>query len=112
VHVKHGLTNVLGTVVDETELAWALAEVARSVLNAVERNDVCIAIGVDETFSAICFLMATLARKRLPLPSDLAVSCTTWLDTYAGHHDEPRLRDLIGQVKIDSRDSSRYDRHR
>jgi hypothetical protein len=99
-------------VVDETELAWALAEVAHPVLNAVERTDVYIAIGVDETFSAICFLMATLARKRLPLPSDLAMSCTTWLDAYSGHNDEPQLRDLIAQVKIDPRDSSPRDRHR
>jgi hypothetical protein len=52
---------------EETNLAWALAEAAKPYMNAVERNDVYMAIGVGETFAAIRQLIATAAAKRIPI---------------------------------------------
>jgi hypothetical protein len=83
---------------EETNLAWALAEAAKPYLNAVERNDVYTAIGVGETSAAIGELIATAAAKRIPLRSDLIDVCRSWLDIYVGHENERYLRDLVDCV--------------
>jgi hypothetical protein len=90
---------ISNTLAEEAELAWALARVADPHLNAVERNRVYVAIGVGDIFGAIDFLIRAVVRQRLALPADLVVRFTAWLDVYAGHDDEPRLRALINQVK-------------
>jgi hypothetical protein len=91
-------------VVDETWLAWALADAADAHLDTGERHDVYIALGAGETLSAICVLTAVIARRRLALPADLVSEFTNWLDTYAGHAQEPFLRELIEhQAQPDSR---------
>lgn len=84
--------------VDEVELAWALATTAAPYLSTGERHDVHIAIAVGETFPAICALTATVARERLALPADLISRFTDLLDAYVGHDEEPRLRALIARV--------------
>jgi hypothetical protein len=88
-----------GSTAEEAKLAWALAHAAAPHLNAAERNDIYVAIGVGETFSAISSLTATVVRKRLTLPADLVIRFSTWLDAYVGSDREPHLRQLIGQVK-------------
>ena len=52
---------------DETDLAWALARVADPYLNAQERNDLYVAIGVGETYQAIGSLLAAVVRHGLHL---------------------------------------------
>ena len=59
---------------DETDLAWALAQVADAYLGPVERNDVYIAIGLGETYQAVAALIAVIVRHRIALPSDLVVA--------------------------------------
>src|ERR1700730_12445843 len=51
--------------VRETSLAWALADATKPHLNAVERSDVHVTIGVGETFAAIGYLIASAAGKRI-----------------------------------------------
>lgn len=85
--------------VDETKLAWALAQAAQPHLDVVDRNNIYVAIGIGETFSAIHFLIAALAGKGVALRTDVVVTFTAWLDAYVGHDEEPRLRTLINQVK-------------
>jgi hypothetical protein len=85
--------------VEEAKLAWALAQVADPHLNAAERNDIYVKIGVGETFSAIFSLITTVVHKRLTLAADLVTTFSTWLDAYVGSDSEPHLRQLIGQVK-------------
>jgi hypothetical protein len=86
--------------VQETDLAWALADAARPYLCAVERDDVYVAIGAGETFAAIRQLVKSVAVKRISLRADLVQRCTTWLDAYVGHEQERYLRRLIEDFVI------------
>jgi len=90
--------------VHELDLAWTLAHSAAVYLDTAGRHDLYITLGVgetfavDETFAAICLLIAVIAREKAQLPADLMPDLMRWLDTYAGHEDEPRLRTLIEQI--------------
>ncbi|WAJ46989.1 hypothetical protein OK015_11370 [Mycobacterium sp. Aquia_216] len=57
-----------------------------------------VAIGVGETFAAICLLLDAVTRVDARVEAWLAARLWTWLDAYAGHEDEPRLRLLIRQA--------------
>lgn len=81
--------------VEETNLAWALAEALKPHLSAVERNHVFVVIGAGEAFAAIRHLFKSAAFKRIPLRPDLLRQCTSWLHAYVGHEDERYLRHLI-----------------
>jgi hypothetical protein len=84
--------------VDEADLAWALAQAAHPHLDAVERHDIYIRIGVGETFSAISSLIATVVGRQLTLPAELVNRLVIWLDAYVGNDGETQLRRLIAQV--------------
>ena len=64
-------------------------------LNAVERNDICVAIGAGETFVAIRELVKCVAIRRIPVGPDLLQRSVYWLGVYARHEDERYLRRLI-----------------
>jgi hypothetical protein len=81
--------------VQETDLAWALAEAVKPHLSVMEHNAVFVAIGAGETFAAICRLFKFVATKRIPLRAQLVQRCITWLHAYIGHEDERYLRRLI-----------------
>jgi hypothetical protein len=87
-------------VVDEANLAWAVAEAARPYLDAVERDAVFVAIGAGDTFAAIRGLLRSVEIKRIPLGLDLLQQCRTWLRGYGGHDDERHLRRLIEEPLI------------
>jgi hypothetical protein len=92
------MANTSGTVerlVQETDLAWALAEAVKPHLSVMEHNAVFVAIGAGETFAAICRLFKFVATKRIPLRAQLVQRCITWLHAYIGHEDERYLRRLI-----------------
>jgi hypothetical protein len=78
--------------VDEASLAWALALTAKPRLGDSDRNDVFVLIGAGETFEAIRRLIKVVAVKHIPVKSDLALGCSSWLRGYAGHDDEESLR--------------------
>jgi hypothetical protein len=82
-------------IVQETNLAWALAEAIKPHLSTLERNHVFAAIGAGDAFPAIRYLFKSVAIKRIPLRPDLVQQCTTWLHAYVGHNDERYLRSLI-----------------
>jgi hypothetical protein len=82
----------------ETELAWSVADIASRHLDATQRNDVFVAIGVGETFAAICLLLGAVTRADAKVEARLAARLWIWLDAYAGHEDEPHLRLLIRQA--------------
>ena len=81
--------------VQETNLAWALIEVAKPHLNVLERNYVFVTTGAGDTFAAIHHLLKLIAAKGIPLRPSLVRLCVTWLDSYAFHDEEPYLRRLI-----------------
>ena len=86
---------MMAILVQETALAWALADAVKPHLTAIERNHVFMAIGAGETFAAIRGLVKSVAIKRIALRPDLVQQCTTWLHAYVGHKDEGYLRRLI-----------------
>lgn len=81
--------------VQEANLAWALIEVAKPHLNALDRNYAFVTMGAGDTFAAICHIIKVVVAKRIPLRPGLAQQCVTWLDAYAFHEQEHELRHLI-----------------
>ena len=81
--------------VQETNLAWALIEVAKPHLNVLDRNYVFVTTGAGDTFAAIHYMLKLIAAKKIPLRPSLVRLCVTWLDSYAFHDQEPYLRRLI-----------------
>ena len=81
--------------VQETDLAWALIEVAKPHLNRLERNYAFVTTGAGDTFAAIHHLIKLIAAKGIPLRPGLVQLCVMWLDSYAFHDQEPYLRHLI-----------------
>jgi hypothetical protein len=81
--------------VQETDLAWALIEVAKPHLNVLDRNYAFVTTGAGDTFVAIHHLLKRIAAKGIPLSPSLVRLCVTWLDSYAFHDEEPYLRHLI-----------------
>lgn len=59
-----------------------------------------IAIGIGETFAAIDGLIAVIARERISVSDDLVAAVTAWLDCHVGQDAEPRLRELLTEVKV------------
>lgn len=92
---KYERVVTVAPLVQETTLAWALAEAVKPYLSAVERKHVFMAIGAGENFAAIRGLLKSVAIKRIALRPDLVQQCTTWLHAYVGHKDERYLRRLI-----------------
>jgi hypothetical protein len=80
--------------VQETNLAWALIEVAKPHLNVLERNYAFVTIGAGDTFAAIHHVLKLIAVKGIPLPPSLKRLCVTWLDSYASHDKERHMRRL------------------
>jgi hypothetical protein len=97
---KYGRVVTVALLVQEADLAWALAEAVKPYVSTVERNHVFMAIGAGETFAAIRGLVKSVAIKRIALPSDLVQLCTTWLHAYVGHKDERYLRRLIDDYLV------------
>jgi hypothetical protein len=81
--------------VQETDLSWALIEVAKPHLSRLERNYAFVTTGAGDTFAAIHHLLELIAAKGIPLRPGLVQLCVTWLDSYASHEEEPYLRRLI-----------------
>jgi hypothetical protein len=61
--------------VQETNLAWALIEVAKPHLNRLERNYAFVTTGAGDTFAAIHRLLTLLAAKGIPLSPNLVRLC-------------------------------------
>ena len=82
----------------EAALAWSLADTAGRCLDAVQHNNVFVAIGSGETFTAIFLLLDAITCKGFLLEGGLGARLLTWLKAYTGHDDEPRVRRMIYQA--------------
>jgi hypothetical protein len=87
------------TAPDDDALAWELAAVAHPHLSRVDADRIYIAIGVGETFTAIDALITAIARDRVHLGEATVATVASWLDCYRGQNAEPRLRQLLAEVK-------------
>ncbi len=84
----------------ETKLAWALAEAVKPHLSANERDHVYVSIGAGDTFAAIRHLFKMAAIKGIHLRGDLVQHCTTWLNAYGGHEDTRYLHRCLGSLHM------------
>jgi len=84
----------------DTELAWELADAAKPCLDRKQRNQVYIAIGVGDVYSAVKFLLQTVVQSQVSVSSETLWKMNLWVASYRDHPDEARLRDLIGSVTI------------
>lgn len=84
---------------DDSALAWELAATAHPYLSRVDADRIYIALGIGETFDAIDALITAIARNHIPLRDDLVATTATWLDCYLGQNAEPRLRQLLAEVR-------------
>jgi hypothetical protein len=83
-----------------SELAWELAEVGASHLDATERDNLYVAIASGETFLAVESLMRAVVGNRVALHAETITRLRAWLDGYRDHPDERGLRRLIAKVDI------------
>jgi hypothetical protein len=81
--------------IQETSLAWALIDTAKSHLNVGERNHVFTTVGAGDPFAAIVHLLKLIATKHIVLHPQLVQQCKAWIDAYALHEEQVRLRHLI-----------------
>lgn len=84
---------------DDAALAWALAATAHPHLSRIDADPIYIALGIGETFAAIDALLTVLARNHIPLSPELGATAASWLDCYLGQDAEPRLRQLLAEIK-------------
>ncbi|BBX09287.1 hypothetical protein MAIC_40900 [Mycolicibacterium aichiense] len=79
----------------ETTLAWILAELAADRLPRRLRVQVFASIGAGDVRSAIFRLLESCHRDGVPIPLQMRLSLSNWLDGYAGTEIEAILRPLI-----------------
>ena len=79
----------------ENALAWALADAASPCFTNDEHIVIFTALGAGESHQAIVRILRAAARTRHPLPSGLITQLAQWLDGYAGHSFERRIRVLL-----------------
>ena len=82
----------------ESGLAWKLAETAGPFLDPHHRNEIFVAIGVGDAFTAIRRALNVISYADCSIERLIATRLSVWLDAYIGHADEPELRRLIRQV--------------
>jgi hypothetical protein len=84
--------------VDERQLAWALADIAKPVLVAKERHEIFVTLGVGDYFGAIRLLMNVIHREDIPMTLDLIAAFTSWLTGYADDTHATLLAYQITQI--------------
>jgi hypothetical protein len=106
VRQAHLAVQALPALVNEVELAWALAAAIDSHLAPPERQKIYTALGGGDTFLAIAALLPATVRRRLTLPPELLATIGRWLDAYEYHDHHLRLRGLVGQLRMTPGDES------
>ena len=82
----------------ESRLAWLLAETATRLLTDDQRDELFVAIGVGDTFTAICTSLDVISNAHCGVEGSTAVKLAAWLTAYRGHDDEAQLRRWIYRV--------------
>jgi hypothetical protein len=83
--------------VHEADLAWRLALAVKPHLDTVERNDIFVALGAGDTFSAMRRLLKLVAVNKICIGPELARECISWLEGHV-QHDGEYFRRLIASL--------------
>jgi hypothetical protein len=84
---------------DEHDVAWALAEEARTYLTIPELNSVFVKLGVGDFPEAIETMLQALASAKASLSSVLVARLGHWIDMYTGQYAEPLLRQYLSRIE-------------
>jgi hypothetical protein len=74
--------------VHEADLAWRLALAVKPHLDTVERNDIFVALGAGDTFSAMRRLLKLVAVKEIYIGPRLVQQCISWLEGHVQYDGE------------------------
>jgi hypothetical protein len=66
----------------ESDLAWELADAISPWLADRDRTQLYATIGSVESYTAIDTVLHTIAHQSLPIPAELVIKLTNWLDAY------------------------------
>jgi hypothetical protein len=83
--------------VHEADLAWRLAQAVKPHLDTVERNDIFVALGAGDTFSAMRCLLKLVAVRKIRIGPELVPQCISWLEGHV-QHDGEYFRRLIESI--------------
>jgi hypothetical protein len=84
---------------DEQDVAWALAEEARTCLTIPELNSVFVTLGVGDYPAAIETMLHAVVSSKASLSSVLNARLGQWIDMYTGQPAEPRLRQYLSRIE-------------
>ncbi|OBC09311.1 hypothetical protein A5784_05545 [Mycobacterium sp. 852013-50091_SCH5140682] len=76
-------------------VAWTLADTTSHWFTESDRSAVYSALGAGDSYSAILRTLDIAVQMRQALPAKLVADLTRWVDGYAGHQSEQRLRQLL-----------------
>ena len=89
---REGATAAGVATLHHVELAWRLAMVTNAHLSARERNEIYVAVGAGDTYTAIRKSTAIAARKHVEVPAAIKEAVERW---WAAHED---ATDDFGQL--------------
>ena len=84
---------------DEHDVAWAMAEEARTYLTIPELNSVFVRLGVGDFPAAIETMLQAVASTQASLSPALVARLGEWIDMYTGQYAEPRLRQHLSRIE-------------
>jgi hypothetical protein len=85
-----------------SRIAWDLWSCARLSLAASERDFVAINLAAREFFDVIRFLLVSVVRGKVAIPTDLSDRLTRWSQTYVGHPDHAAIVNLVSRAIVAS----------
>lgn len=83
------------TMTVHVDVAWTLADTTSHWFTESDRTAVYSALGAGDSYSAIVHTLDIAVQMRQALPAKLVADLTSWVDGYAGHQSEQRLRGLL-----------------
>ena len=94
-------------IVEEGDLAWALADSASGYLKAADHARLCAKIGAGEQGSAIRDLLGFYAHTNAQLSRELAAQVQAWITGYKGSDSEPALWRIYDRITVSRYPASR-----
>jgi hypothetical protein len=84
----------------DSQIAWDLWSCARLSLAAGERDFVAINLAAREFLDVIRFLLVSVVRRKVAVPTDLSDRLIRWSQTYVGHPDHAMIVNLVGRAIV------------
>lgn len=88
------------SIISDEDMAWSLIDAVGSCLADYERTAVFVELGCGESYLAIRRIIAALLSTRMALPLAILPMLAGWLNSYAGHPEEPQLRMMLDVIRL------------